>query len=383
MTSSSIGRPGCHRRYPPARGSAPLSFMGRDNGPLASSQPRLFDCCPTGDAAVSRGRELKRACRLLLVAFAINLLVGPQIAQSQPASRAPRVGVALQGAPPDPLFEAFRQGLRELGYTEGRTIEIEYRSARGNPERLPDLIAELVRLRVDVIVTSGDPGTPAAKRATSTIPIVFAVHADPVGAGLVASLARPGGNVTGLSSMTGDLVMKRLELLKEAVPKLSSVVVLRDPRHPISDLRLAEAASRVLGLRLRVLQIEDIGDLEKALAGANQPRADALVNLQSSFLYAHRERIVKAVAAARLPAIYHHLEFVEAGGLMAYGPDFRDLFRRAATYVDKILHGTKPADIPVEQPTTLKLVINLNAAKAVDVVLPQSLLLRADRVIGQ
>jgi putative ABC transport system substrate-binding protein len=264
---------------------------------------------------------------------------------------------------------------------EGRTIAIEYRWAEGKPERIPDLTADLVRLKVDVIVTAGEPGTPAAKQATSTIPIVFAAHADPVGAGLVASLARPGGNITGLSSMTAELGEKRLELLKEAFPKLSRVAVLRDPRQPLMDLRLTETAARALGLRLQVLEVRDINDLEAALAAAKQGRAGALMNLQSTFLFAHRARIVEAVAKARLPAMYHHREFVAVGGLMAYSPNFSDMYRRAAVYVDKIIKGAKPADLPVEQPTRFELVINVKTAKGLGLTIPQSVLVRADRVI--
>ncbi len=264
-------------------------------------------------------------------ALAVGLLVAPMLAHPQSASKIPRIGFVRSGSPPDPLVEAFRQGLRDLGHVEGRTVAIEYRWAEGNPERIPELTAELVRLNVNVIVTAGEPGTPAAKRATSTIPIVFAAHADPVGAGLVASLARPGGNVTGLSSLTAELGRKRLEILKEALPKLSRVAVLRDPRQPVEDLRLAEVAADALGLRLQTLEVRDIGDLEAALVAAKAGQAGAVTNLQSAFFVAHREHIVQAVSKARLPAMYHHRAFVDVGGLMTYAPDFHDLFRRAAT----------------------------------------------------
>ncbi len=316
-----------------------------------------------------------------LVALSLGMLAAVPAAEAQQPAKVPRIGLIRPGSPPDPLVEAFLQGLRDLGYVEGRTIAIEYRWAEGKPERIPDLTAELVRLKVDVIVTSGEPGAPVAKQATSTIPIVFAVHADPVGAGLVASLARPGGNITGLSSMTAELAEKRLELLKEAVPKLSRVAVLRDPRQPPTDLRLTEAAARALGLRLQVLEVRDINDLEAALAAAKEGRAGALTNLQSAFFIAHRARIVEAVAKTRLPAMYHNMQFVAVGGLMAYSPNFPAMFRRAATYVDKILKGAKPADLPVEQPTRFELVVNLKTAKALGITIPQPILIRADQVI--
>jgi putative ABC transport system substrate-binding protein len=319
---------------------------------------------------------------MLAVALVLGVLSGLHGAEAQ-ESAIPRIGFVRPGSPPDPFVDALRRGLRDLGYEEGRTIAIEYRWAGGNPERIPALTAELVRLNVRVIVTSGDPGVPAAKRATRRIPVVFAVHADPVGAGLVASLARPGGNVTGLSSMTAELGRKRLELLKEAFPQLSRIAVLRDPRQPVGDLQLTETAAGSLGLRLHVLTLREIDELEAVLAAARQGQADALINLQSAFFYAHRERIVEAVSRTRLPTMYHHRAFVDAGGLMAYAPDFSDLFRRAATYVDRILKGADPADLPVEQPTKFELVINLKTAKALGVTIPQSLLIRADRVVRE
>ena len=325
--------------------------------------------------------NMRRTASGLVVTLALGLLAAPPVASAQQPAKVPRIGFIRPGSPPDPLGEAFLQGLRDLGYMEGRTIAIEYRWAHGNPERIPDLTAELVRLKVDVIVTSGEPGVPAAKQATSTIPIVFGAHADPVGAGLVASLGRPGGNITGLSSMTAELGQKRLELLKETVPKLSRVAVLRDPRQPLTDLRLTEAAARALGLRLHVLEVRDIEDLEAALAAAKKGGAGALMNLQSTFLVAHRARIVEAVAKTRMPAMYHHGDFVAAGGLMAYSPNFSDMYRRVAIYVDKILKGAKPADLPVEQPTRFDLVINMKAAKAVGVTFPRSILTLADQVI--
>ena len=315
-----------------------------------------------------------------LVILALGLLVAPLAAEAQQPAKVPRIGLIRLGSPPDPPAEAFLQGLRDLGYVEGRTIAIEYRWAQGNPDRIPDLTAELVRLKVDVIVTVGQFAL-AAKQATSTIPIVFAVHANPVGAGLVASLARPGGNITGLSLMSPELSEKRLELLKEALPKLSRVAVLRDPRTPPTDLQFTEAAARALGLRLQVLEVRDIKDLEPALAAAKKGRAGAVNTLSSPFFSAHRARIVETVAKARLPAMYYQREFVDLGGLMSYAPNFPDLFRRAAAYVDKILKGAKPADLPVEQPTRFEMVVNLKTAKALGLTIPPSILIRADQVI--
>ncbi len=325
--------------------------------------------------------ERGRRGRLFFVALTLALLAAPLAAEAQQPGKVPRIGVIRPGSPPDPFAEAFLQGLRDLGYVEGRTIAIEYRWAQGNPERFSDLTEELVRLKVDVIVTTGPAGGFAAKGATGTIPIVVPVMADPVGAGLVASLARPGGNLTGLSMMSPELSEKRLELLKEAFPRVSRVAVLRDPRQAPTDLRATEAAAGALGLHLQVLEVRDINDLEAALAAAKKGRAGALNVLPSGFFSAHRARIVEAVAKARLPAMYHHSDFVAAGGLMAYAPSFADLFRRAATYVDKILKGAKPADLPVEQPTKFELVINLKTARSLGLTIPQSVLVRADQVI--
>jgi putative ABC transport system substrate-binding protein len=312
--------------------------------------------------------------------LSLGLLAAPPAAEAQQPAKVPRIGLIRPGSPPDPYVEILHR-LRDLGYVEGRTITIEYRWAEGKPERFSDLTEELVRLKVDVIITTGLAGGFAAKGATGTIPIVVPVMADPVGAGLVASLARPGGNLTGLSTMSPELGEKRLELLKEAFPKASRVAVLRDPRQPPTDLPPTEAAARALGLRLQVLEVRNINDLEAALAAAKKGRAGALNMPPSGFFFAHRARIVEAVAKARLPAMYSQRGFVDAGGLMSYAPNLPDLYRRAATYVDKILKGAKPADIPVEQPMRFELVINLKTAKALGVKLPQSFLIRADHVI--
>ena len=327
---------------------------------------------------------LRRRRRALVsgAAFLCALAAAPPAASAQQPAKIPRIGLIRVGSPPDPAVEAFIQGLRDLGYVEGRTIAIEYRWGEGKPERVPAFAEELVRLKVDIIVAAaGIPGGFAAKGATGTIPIVVPVMADPVGAGLVASLARPGGNLTGLSLMTPELSEKRMELLKEAFPSASRVAVLRDPRMPPTDLRTAEAAARALGLRVQTLEVRDITDLEAALAAAKRDRAGALNMLSSPFFFAHRGRVVEAVGKARLPAMYPLKDFVDAGGLMTYAPKVADLFRRAASYVDKILKGAKPADLPVEQPTRFELVINLKTAKSLGLTIPQTILIRADQVI--
>jgi putative ABC transport system substrate-binding protein len=322
-----------------------------------------------------------RLARALLVTLVLGLLAAPLAADAQQPGKVPRIGLIRPGSPPDPLVEAFLQGVRDLGYVEGRSIAIEYRWAKGKLERFPDLTAELVRLKVDVIVTTGTSGGLAAKQATSTIPIVVPVMIDPVGAGLVASLARPGGNLTGLSLMSPELSEKRMELLKEAFPMVSRVAVLRDPRIPPMDLPPTEAAARARGLDLHTLEVRDINDLEAALAAAKKGRAGALNILTSAFFFAHRARIVEAMARARLPAMYPQREFVDVGGLMSYGPSLPDLFRRAAHNVDRILKGAKPADLPVEQPMKFELVINLKTANALGLTIPQSVLMRADHVV--
>ncbi len=317
----------------------------------------------------------------LIMALALGIIAAPHSALAQQASMIPRIGLIRLGSPPDPLADAFVQGLHDLGYVEGQNITIEYRWAEGKPDRILDLTAELVRLSVDIIVTSGALGGRAAKQATSTIPVVIPTVTDPVAAGLVASLARPGGNITGLSIMATELSEKRMEVLKEVFPKLSRVSVLRDPRLPPTDLPSTETAARALGLRLQILEMREITDLEDALAAAKRGHAGALDILSSAFFFAHRSRIVEAVAKAQLPAMYEHKDFVAVGGFLAYGPSLPALFRRAATYVDRILKGAKPADLPVEQPSKFELAINLKTAKALGLTIPQSVLIRADEVI--
>jgi putative ABC transport system substrate-binding protein len=312
--------------------------------------------------------------------LSLGLLAAPPAADAQQPGKMPRIGLIRPGSPPDPHVEAFLQGLRDLGYVEGRTIAIEHRWAEAKPERIPAFTEELVRLKVDVIVT-GTVGGQTAKRVTSTIPVVIPTMPDPVGEGLVASLARPGGNITGLSLVSPELSMKRLELLKETLPKVSRVAVLRDPRISPTGLQATEAAARALGLHLQILDVWSLEDLETAFATAKKARAGALDILVSSFFFVNRVRVVEAVGKARVPAMYEHRAFVDAGGLISYGPNFPDLFRRAATYVDKILKGTKPADLPVEQPMRFELVLNMKTAKALGITFPQTILIRADQVI--
>jgi putative ABC transport system substrate-binding protein len=279
-------------------------------------------------------------------------------------------------------FDAFRERLRELGYVEGRNIAIERRSAEGKPERLQDLAADLVRLRVDVIVTATTAATQAAQRATTTIPIVFALADEPVELGLVASVAKPGGNITGLTGLMAELTAKRLELLKEVSPRVTRVAVLWAP-YPFSArvLREVEKASRTLGLTLNEIEVREATDLSGAFASMSAWRAEALLVLPHPMFVAQRTRLAELAAEHRLPSTYHLKEFVEVGGLMSYAPDVADMSRRAAGYVDKILKGAKPGALPVEQPTKFELVINLKTAKALGVKVPQSLLLQADKVI--
>jgi putative ABC transport system substrate-binding protein len=315
------------------------------------------------------------------------LLTAPLAAEAQQAAKIARIGYLVTNLAANPHWlEAFLQGLRDLGYVEGRNLVIEYRSAEGKLERLPALAAELVALKVDVIVAGSTPHALAAKQATKTIPIVFTVAADPVQSGLVTSLARPGGNVTGLSNFAPELVGKCLELLKQAVPGVSRVAVLWQPgafgeRTEKDLLKRADVAARVLGVRLQFVEARGPTDLDRAFSDMTRARADALTVLTGAMFVNERRRLVDLAAKNRLPAVYPLREFVDAGGLMSYGANLADLVRRAATYVDKILKGAKPADLPVEQPTKFELVINLKAAKALGLTIPPSVLQRADEVI--
>jgi len=326
--------------------------------------------------------------RVFLSTIGVAMLASPLAVEAQQTANIIHLGfLSLSRAPNLHLHEAFRQRMRDLGYAEGRNVVIEYRDAEGKPERLPALAAELVALKVDVIVTGG--GTPsalAAMQATKTIPIVFSSAPDPVADGLVASLARPGGNVTGSSNLTPDLVGKCLEQLKQAVPAVSRVAALWQPgamdERTEKDMRkAADIAAEALGVRLQLLEVRSAVDFNRAFSDMTRTRAGALTVLPSAMLVSERRRLVDLAAKNRLPAVYPQREFVDAGGLMSYGPDLADLFRRTATYVDKILKGAKPADLPVEQATKFELVINLKTAKALGLTIPQSLLLRADQVI--
>ena len=307
----------------------------------------------------------------------------PLAARAQQAGKLPTIGFLGTSTPADlsQRTAAFVQRLRELGWIEGRTIAIEYRWAEGRDGRVAEIAAELVRLKVAVIVTVGS-AVPAAKQATSTIPIVFAISGDPVGMGLVASLAQPGGNVTGLSSQTTDLAGKRVELLREVAPGLRRLAIIANLGYPASvlDMREAEAASRMLGLEAVASGIQRAEDIAPGLE-AIKGRADALYVCGDPLVVANRVRINILALGARLPTIYSSREYVEAGGLMSYGPNIADLFRRAAEYVDKILRGAKPGDIPVEQPTKFELIIHQTTAKVLGLTIPPTLLARADEVI--
>src|SRR6266508_143629 len=309
------------------------------------------------------------------IGLAVILAVGLTLASlgtaaAQRPEKVPRVGYLSPGSSSDPArlrrFEAFRQGLRELGYVEGQSITIESRWAEGKYERYSALAADLVRLKVDVIVAVGGRATQDAQQATRTIPIVMSVVIDPLGSGLVASLARPGGNVTGLTIMASDLVGKQFEVLKEVVPKVSRVALLWNPANPGSapQLRAAEVAARALGVRLQTLEARVPQEIDSAFAAMTKERAGALVVLSDAILLNQRRQIAELAAKSRLPAVYALMEHAEAGGLVGYGANPLDLERRAATYVDKILKGAKPGDLPVEQPTKFELVINLKTAQA-------------------
>jgi putative ABC transport system substrate-binding protein len=317
-----------------------------------------------------------------ILILAVLLLASAPLAQAQQPGKVARIGFLASGsvASSAPLVQAFRQGLRESGYVEGKSIIIEYRYGEGRLERLPGLVADLVRLKVDIIVTGGRPSTRAGKQATSTIPIVMAAAGNPVGNGFVASLARPGGNITGLTTIRGDLTGKRLELLKEVATKISLVAVLWGPP-AASNFESSKVLARSLGLELQSLEVRGPEDLQGAFRAAAKERAQALVALRNPAIFYERKRIAELAIKSRLPAVYDDREFVEAGGLMSYGTNQADLYRRAATYVDKILKGAKPADLPVEQPMKFEFIINLKTAKQIGLTIPPNVLARADKVI--
>ncbi len=324
---------------------------------------------------------------VLMVILVLALLATPVAAEPQPAGRVYRIGSLATDSRTTPenlrMREAFTQGLRDLGYVEGKNILIERRYSEGRFERLPELAAELVRLKVDLIVAGAAPEARAAKQATLTIPIVMVAAGEAVEVGLVASLARPGGNVTGLTQMLPELTGKRLELLKEIVPKLSRVAILWNSANPakVPDWKGTQVAARTLGVALYPAEVRGPDDFERAFDAMSREKLDALMTLDDPLTFRYRTQVVDFAAKKRLPAVYALSQFAAAGGLMAYGVDLSDLYRRAATYVDKILKGAKPGDLPVEQPTKFELVVNLKTAKALGLTIPPSVLMRADEVI--
>ena len=327
---------------------------------------------------------MKKHRHIKTVLLLIGFMLAIHFAHAQ-QPKAPRIGF-LVGTKPAAVaarVAAFQRGLREMGYVEGKNIAVEYRYAEGNADRERELASELVRLKVDVIVTTGPTLTRAAKRATVMIPIVMAQDGDPVASGFVASLARPGGNITGLASLAPEINGKRLELLKEIIPKLSRVAVIGVSTEPgyAQFLKEMEFAAVALKLTVQYLDVLTSKDIESAFRAAVKERADGVVMLGSQIFNTHRIQIVELAVKSRLPATYPRPEYVEDGGLMTYGPSINDLFQRAATYVDKILKGAKPADLSVEQPTRFEFIINLKAAKLIDLTIPQKVLARADRVI--
>lgn len=319
----------------------------------------------------------------LAVVLILGLSLAPLAVEAQPAGKVYRIGILspVTAASSAPFVEAFQQGLRDLGYVEGQNIVIESRWAESRPERLGEFAADLVRVEVDVIVTAGTPAIRAARQATTRIPIVMAVSGDPVGAGLVLSLARPGGNVTGLSSLAAGIVGKQLELLKQATPKTSRVAVLSNPNNAAhaAELREAEAAGRTLGVQVQRVEARGPNEFDNAFSALAREQAQALVVLADVNF---PPKIADLVTARRLPAVYPSEEYTKTGGLIAYGASRRELYRRAAYFVDRILKGSKPSDLPVEQPTKFELVFNLKTAKALGLTIPQTLLLRADQIIG-
>ena len=319
----------------------------------------------------------------LILALILAVLAAPLAAEGQQVGKVYRIGYLSIASGPSPRTEALRQGLRELGYIEGKNITIEYRFAQEKADRLRGLATELVNLKVDLIVTGGPTATRAAQQATRTLPVVMAWGGDPVEARFVASLAQPGSNITGLTSMATELGSKRLGLLKEAVPHISRVAVLWNPSHSeaSASFRETEGATRALGLSLESIEVRSAADLEGAFRRAVTRHADALTVLLDPVTLLNEAKVAELAARSRIPSIFYERRFATAGGLMAYGPLDEDLHRRAAGYVDKILKGAKPADLPVEQPTKFELVINLKTAKALGLTIPPSLLQRADEII--
>jgi putative tryptophan/tyrosine transport system substrate-binding protein len=318
------------------------------------------------------------------LAVFVSLEIYGETAHAQQPAKIPRLGCYISGATKfGPREEAFRQGLRDLGYVEGKTIFTEWRFAAAQADRATAMLEELLRLDPNIIVTDGNRSTSAAKKATKTIPIVMAVSGDPVGAGLVKTLARPGGNITGLTLLSPELSGKRLELLKETLPHISRVAVLFNPSNPGADLYLkeVEVAAKFLGLQLQTLKASRPPELTSALSGAITGGAHALITLPDAMIFSSRLQVTNFAAENRLPAMFPESEFVNDGGLISYGPNLPDLFRRAAIFVDKILKGAKPAELPIEQPTNFELVVNLKTAKQIGLTIPPQVLGRADKVI--
>jgi len=323
--------------------------------------------------------------KFLSLALGVVLLALAVAVEAQQPKTIPRIGALLSGSPSTTghYTDAFRQGLHDIGYVEGQTIAVEYLWAGDRSDRFAGLAAKLVRAKVDLILVWGTTAVTAAKQATSTIPIVFVAVADPVGSGVVASLARPGGNVTGLGTLGTEIAGKRIELLKEVIPRLVRVAVLRNVVNPVSVSMLKEAqlAAQAAGVQLQVVEVRESSGFESAFAAMTQERAEALVVLGDPVFLSYRTRLGDLAAKHRVPAIYWDSQFVEAQGLMSYGVSIADLFRRAAIFVDKILKGAKPADLPIEQPIKFELVINLKAAKQIGLTIPPNVLARADKVI--
>lgn len=323
----------------------------------------------------------------MTLSLAIALAVAPFAGEAQQAVKVARIGFLSPGSPSDSVtllrLGAFRQGLRELGYVDGQNIAIEFRWADGKYERLPGLAAELVRLRVDIIVTYAPPAIQAAKNATATIPIVMAGIIDPVATGFVASLSRPGGNITGLSMMAPELAGKQLELVKEVLPGVKRVALLGNPLNAgtAPQVQLAQEAARALGLQLQSLEARDPDEIDRAFATMSKEQAGAVIVLTDALLVAHATRIADLAAKHRVPAVYSVTDYIEVGGLMSYGGSVHERYRRTAVFVDRILRGAKPADLPVEQPTRFELIVNLRTARGLSITIPPSVLARADRVV--
>lgn len=319
--------------------------------------------------------------RAFLTGLAALAAIGSTRAQQRAV---PRVGVTLAGSMPNPLMRAFQQAMRELGYNDGQNVRLEFRSAEGRTEKFSAIADELVRMKCDVIVAGGGaPAVRAAMKATSTIPIVFPASSDPVGEGLVKSLTRPGGNVTGLSNLNAEVFAKRVQLLKEVQPKLQRLMALQDPamRSGADQVGITRNAAQALGMQVQVLSVGRQEDYEAAFESAKKAGAEGLIVLPSSSFTANSPRLVQLAAKHRLIAIWEHRLYVDAGGLISYGADFTDLYRAAAGYVDRILKGARPGDLPIQQATRLELVVNLKAAKAMGIAVPGRLLVRADQVI--